>query len=65
MIIGKIKILKVEPINFFLRSEMEKEVVLNSYKNIFKSIDYDIQTLCDTAMKSAYLEHSPISATVK
>ncbi len=41
----KIKILKVEPINFFLRSEMEKEVVLNSYKNIFKSIDYDIQII--------------------
>lgn len=41
----RVKILKVEPINFFLRSEMEKEVVLNSYKNIFKSINFDIQII--------------------
>ena len=42
---SRVKILKVEPINFFLRSEMEKEVVLNSYKNIFKSINFDIQII--------------------
>ena len=42
---SKIRILKIEPINFFLRSEMEKEVVLNSYKNIFKSINFDIQII--------------------
>ena len=42
---GRVKILKIEPINFFLRSEMEKEVVLNSYKNIFKSINFDIQII--------------------
>ncbi len=42
---SRIKILKVEPINFFLRSEMEKEVILNSYKNIFKSINFDIQII--------------------
>ena len=41
----RVKILKVEPINFFLRSEMEKEVTLNSYKNIFKSINFDIQII--------------------
>ena len=41
----RVKILKVEPINFFLRSEMEKEVILNSYKNIFKSINFDIQII--------------------
>lgn len=42
---SRVKILKVEPINFFLRSEMEKEVILNSYKNIFKSINFDIQII--------------------
>ena len=42
---SRVKILKVEPINFFLRSEMEKEVTLNSYKNIFKSINFDIQII--------------------
>ena len=42
---GRVKILKIEPINFFLRSEMEKEVVINSYKNIFKSINFDIQII--------------------
>lgn len=42
---SRVKILKVEPINFFLRSEMEKEVILNYYKNIFKSINFDIQII--------------------
>lgn len=42
---SRVKILKVEPINFFLRSEIEKEVILNSYKNIFKSINFDIQII--------------------
>lgn len=42
---SRVKILRVEPINFFLRSEMEKEVILNSYKNIFKSINFDIQII--------------------
>lgn len=42
---SRVKSLKVEPINFFLRSEMEKEVILNSYKNIFKSINFDIQII--------------------
>ena len=42
---SKIRILKIEPINFFFFLEMEKEVVLNSYKNIFKSINFDIQII--------------------
>jgi hypothetical protein len=42
---SRVKILKVEPVNFFLRSEMEKEVIINSYKNIFKSINFDIQII--------------------
>ena len=46
---SRVKILKVEPINFFLRSEMEKEVILNSYKNIFKSINFDIQIIIQIA----------------
>ncbi len=30
--------------------------------NLKLTIDYDIQELCDDAMKSAYLEHNPLSA---
>ena len=31
-----IKIIKVSPINYNLKSELEKEAILNSYKNLFK-----------------------------
>ena len=40
-----IKIVKVIPINFNLKSEMEKEAILNSYKIFLKTINYDIQIL--------------------
>lgn len=38
-----IKILKVIPINFNLKSEMEKEAILNSYKIFLKTFNSDIQ----------------------
>lgn len=40
-----IKIMKVIPINFNLKSEMEKEAILNSYKIFLKTYNSDIQIL--------------------
>lgn len=40
-----IKIFKVNPINYDLKSNLEKESILNSYKNFLKTCDFDIQIL--------------------
>ena len=40
-----IKILKVEPINFNLKSNFEKEAILNSYKLFLKTCNFDFQIL--------------------
>lgn len=40
-----IKILKVSPINFNLKSNFEKEAILNSYKLFLKTCNFDIQIL--------------------
>ena len=40
-----IKILKIKPINYDLKSNLEKESILNSYKNFLKTCDFDIQIL--------------------
>ena len=40
-----IKIIKVEPINFNLKSELEKESILNSYKIFLKTCDFNFQIL--------------------
>lgn len=40
-----IKILKINSINYDLKSNLEKESILNSYKNFLKTCDFDIQIL--------------------
>ncbi len=40
-----IKILKVIPINYNLKSDLEKEAILNSYKIFLKTCNFDIQIL--------------------
>lgn len=40
-----IKILKVLPINYNLKSDLEKESILNSYINLFKSTNLNLQIL--------------------
>ena len=40
-----IKVIKVDPINFNLKSELEKEAILNSYKILLKTCNFDIQIL--------------------
>ena len=38
-----IKILKIYPINYNLKSELEKEAILNSYKSFIKSYNFNLQ----------------------
>ena len=40
-----IKIMKIIPINFNLKSELEKEAILNSYKIFLKTCNFDLQIL--------------------
>jgi len=40
-----VKIIKVYPINFNLKSNLEKEAILNSYKLFLKTCDFNIQIL--------------------
>ena len=40
-----IKILKVIPINFNLKTQLEKEAILNSYKIFLKTCNFDMQIL--------------------
>ena len=38
-----ITILKIDPINYNLKSELEKEIILENYKNIFFNLETEIQ----------------------
>lgn len=40
-----IKILKINPINFNLKTELEKNSILKSYKEFLKICNFDIQIL--------------------
>mgnify|MGYP005772957215 CR=1 FL=1 len=40
-----IKIIKIKPINFNLKSDLEKEAILNSYKIFLKTSNFDFQIL--------------------
>lgn len=44
-----IKILKVSPINFNLKSELEKEAVLNSYKLFLKTCNFNFQIIIQSS----------------
>ena len=44
-----IKILKVTPINYNLKSDLEKQAILNSYKIFLKTCNFDIQILIQSS----------------
>lgn len=46
-----IKIVEISPINFNLKSELEKKAILNSYKTFFKTCNFDIQILIQSNKK--------------
>ena len=51
-----IKILKIEPINYNLKSDLEKEAILNSYKLFLKTCNFNIQIIIQSS-KQDLSEH--------
>lgn len=47
-----IKLIKITPINFNLKSNLEKESILNSYKIFLKTCDFDIQILIQSSKEN-------------
>jgi len=47
-----IKILKVQPINYNLKSDLEKQAILNSYKIFLKTCNFDIQILIQSSKEN-------------
>ena len=47
-----LKILKISPINFNLKSNLEKESILNSYKIFLKTCDFNIQILIQSCKQN-------------
>lgn len=47
-----VKIMKVNPINFSLKSNLEKDAILNSYKIFLKTCNFDIQILIQSSKEN-------------
>ena len=47
-----IKIIKIKPIKFSLKSNLEKEAILNSYKIFLKTWNFDIQILIQSSKEN-------------
>ena len=47
-----IKILKITPINYNLKSDLEKQAILNSYKLFLKTCNFDIQILIQSSKEN-------------
>lgn len=60
-----IKILKVEPINFNLKTVLEKESILNSYKIFLKTCNFDIQILIQSNKEDLSKHFSKLEKTNK
>ncbi len=60
-----VKILKVIPINYNLKSELEKEAILNSYKIFLKTCNFDIQILIQSNKKDLSKHSSNINTQME
>ena len=60
-----IKILKVSPINYNLKSDLEKQAILNSYKVFLKTCNFDIQILIQSNKEDLEKNISNIQKNVK
>ena len=47
-----LKIIKIKPINYNLKSDLEKEAILNSYKTFLKTCNFDIQILIQSSKEN-------------
>ncbi len=60
-----IKLMKIIPINYNLKSDMEKEGILNSYKTFLKTCNFDIQILIQSNKEDLSKHISKIKESVK
>lgn len=60
-----IKIIRVIPINYNLKSNLEKEGILNSYKTFLKTCNFDIQILIQSNKEDLTKHISKIKEIVK
>ena len=60
-----IKIIKVIPINFNLKSNLEKEAILNSYKIFLKTCNFDVQILIQSNKEDLSKHISKIKSQIK
>ena len=60
-----IKIIEIIPINFNLKSELEKEAILNSYKIFLKTCNFDIQILIQSNKEDLSKHISKINSQKK
>ncbi len=55
-----VMILKVKPVNYNLKSNLEKEAILNSYKLFLKTCDFDIQIIVKSQKQDLNMHISKI-----
>ena len=60
-----LKILKIIPINYNLKSELEKEAILNSYKIFLKTCNFNLQILIQSNKEDLSQHISNIKNSVK
>ena len=60
-----IKIIKINPINFNLKSNLEKEAILNSYKIFLKTCKFNIQILIQSNKEDLSKHISKIKNKIK
>ena len=60
-----IKIIKIIPINFNLKSSLEKQSILNSYKVFLKTCNFDIQILIQSKKENLSMQISNIKNNQK
>lgn len=60
-----VKILQVEPINLRLKTEKEISSIINSYTNMLKVIDFDIQVLIQSEENDSFIKKLNIEEKIK
>lgn len=60
-----LKIIKVNPINFNLKSNLEKDSILNSYKIFLKTCNFDIQILIQSSKQNLNENIKKIQENIK
>ena len=60
-----VKIIKIIPINYNLKSNFEKEAILNSYKMFLKTCNFDIQILIQSNKEDLSKHISNIEENIK